>query len=377
MVRRSSLAIAASILAICGLALTVVMASQGERHDVPFEPLGISAHLATRLPPEKAALWEAEKRRHETAVAQPIATPDNPRGLLSPVPPQDWPLGITENLVKYASNLYVNQWHGTFDGMNWLLLAGSRHDDRSKGTVAIMRFTPNLTAVRPFPEVVIPDGVGTLRVVSATERTVRVASDRGVVIDIDVASGATTTVSRNGEPCCSVQLDVDPGARVSSKSGARADDEVQVEVLASAGIGEVSSFSFEIVYDDTAFSAATGTGGLAGNPDFNETALGSGWTCELPEGSGTPDIDPLTGPGHGVAMLACYTTGVPPQFNDPTVLATLRLNLVGGRDGGEIALRSVVMGRSDGFEAGSCDPAAELTLVCIGASVEEAAALPQ
>jgi len=116
--------------------------------------------------------------------------------------------------------------------------------------------------------------------------------------------------------------------------------------------GEPAGIQFNLVYDDTLNQCVPDTDCTTNsdtsdplcrdsNPDlnagittFSTPGLGSGYNCASTSDL-TPscDRDTATGPGHGVAFLACFTTQTPTlnvgdQINAP--LAEIQMHAVGG-----------------------------------------------
>jgi hypothetical protein len=163
-----------------------------------------------------------------------------------------------------------------------------------------------------------------------------------------------------------LQLDMDaatPGVQASlSVSGPQ---DINIDVVLGDNAGSLGAFNFSLVYDDTRLIPLASSGGLNGNPDFNETALGSTWNCDLAGSS--PDIDPVSGPGHGVAFLACFTTGGS-TIASATVIATLRLH-VAASGVSTITIRDAHFAHSDTTDIGTCDAIVGGSMACSGGAV--------
>jgi hypothetical protein len=141
--------------------------------------------------------------------------------------------------------------------------------------------------------------------------------------------------------------------------------DVNIDVVLGDNVGNVSAFDIKILYDDTKLTpGAAGSGGLDGNPDFNDAALGTGWNCGQ-AGSPSPDVDAATGALHGVAFLSCYATGAGATVASATAIATLRLHAAAATDTG-IELSEVHITHSDATELGSCNPIVLVEMTCAG-----------
>jgi hypothetical protein len=145
--------------------------------------------------------------------------------------------------------------------------------------------------------------------------------------------------------------------------------DISIPVMFGDSAGDLEAFNFKLVYDDTRLTPITGGGGtLNGNPDFNESALGGNWTCSVPSGSATPDIDPAAGPGHRVAFISCYTTGSPVAISAQTIIATLRLHVVASGTS-SVAISEAAFFHPGDDEIGSCNPVIAVEMTCVDGSV--------
>lgn len=169
--------------------------------------------------------------------------------------------------------------------------------------------------------------------------------------------------------CCSLTLDPDasvPGTQPGLFTTVGAP--VEIDVLLGDAAPSVSALNFRIVYDDTILMPLPGASGGDGNPDFNEAVLGSGWSCALPAESGQPDSDPLTGPGHGVALLSCFTNGQTSSISGPSVIAKMRFTAIAPGNT-SLEIREAAAADSSFTELGSCEPVALVEMTCSGTFV--------
>jgi hypothetical protein len=149
----------------------------------------------------------------------------------------------------------------------------------------------------------------------------------------------------------------------------------------------VGFFEFDLVYDDTLNQApeidCPSVPCLDDNPDANAGStlgsgtptspdLGGGWDCSA-GGVNQPrgDIDPIPGDGIGVAHLSCtsvvgpYTS--PVNDADPWPLAVITFNVQAlGTD--TLTIANGLLAHTDATEMGSCNPAVDYPMDCIGAS---------
>lgn len=169
--------------------------------------------------------------------------------------------------------------------------------------------------------------------------------------------------------CCSLTLDPDasvPGTQPGLFTTLGAP--VEIDVLLGDAAPSVSAFNFRIVYDDTILMPLPGASGSDGNPDFNEAVLGSGWSCAPPAEPGQPDNDPLTGPGHGVALLSCFTNGQTGSISGPSVIAKMRFTAIAPGNT-SLEIREAAAADASFTELGSCEPVALVAMTCSGTFV--------
>jgi hypothetical protein len=169
--------------------------------------------------------------------------------------------------------------------------------------------------------------------------------------------------------CCTLQLDLDPLIiDVQATAVVSVGNDIAIDVIFGENAGPLGALQFKVVYDDTILTPLAGGTGVNGNPDLNDAVTGTAWTCSLPAGSGTPDIDPVSGPGHGVALLSCFTTTSPVTITTGTVLATLRLHVAAGGQA-DLAIAEAALGSHEGVELGSCNPVVDTEMTCVGGTV--------
>jgi hypothetical protein len=179
---------------------------------------------------------------------------------------------------------------------------------------------------------------------------------------------APLATSAPSPACCSLQLDMDPvtpGLQPALTVNGQQD--ISIDIVLGDDVGEFGAFDFNLVYDDTRLAPIGGGSGLNGNPDFNDAALGTGWNCGAGL-SGQPDIDPETGPGHGVAFISCYVTGQAPTLGVPTAVATLHLRFLAAGDAA-IDIADAHFAHYDATDIGSCNPVIYQAMTCAGGSV--------
>jgi hypothetical protein len=166
--------------------------------------------------------------------------------------------------------------------------------------------------------------------------------------------------------CCSIQLDMDPATPgVQASRTVSGPEDINVDVVLGNNVGTVGAFNMIVLYDDTILTPGlAGGGGLNGNPDFNEAALGGTWNCGL-GGSPSSDVDGATGPLHGAAFLSCFNAAGGASVTSPTVVATLRLHSSAPVTT-NITFGDVHFSHDDTTDIGSCDGGAT---GCIGSSV--------
>lgn len=167
-----------------------------------------------------------------------------------------------------------------------------------------------------------------------------------------------------------MSLDANPGTPGIQPTGGYALNSIaSVDVIIGENVDDLGAFNFKLIYDDTRLAPVAGAGtGIEGNPDFNQQALDAQWTCSLPANSATADIDPATGPGHGVAFLSCFTTSAAPAITSGAIVATLRLRVLTAGESA-ISIAEAVFGHADGVEIGSCAPVAVTEMTCVGATI--------
>lgn len=172
----------------------------------------------------------------------------------------------------------------------------------------------------------------------------------------------------SGPWCCSLVLDVrdEEGAH---PSRAIVRPTTIVANLVLSGVSQqVGSVEFRLVYDDSALRPAPGAGGADGNPDLDEAGLGTGWSCSLPAGSGTPDIDSATGPGHGVALLVCHKTDPYVTPSDPVTIATFTFDVIAPGTH-TVEIREAAIAGPAAAPVGSCNPVLDIEMTCIGGEI--------
>jgi hypothetical protein len=143
---------------------------------------------------------------------------------------------------------------------------------------------------------------------------------------------------------------------------------INIDIVLGDNVGSLGALDVSLVYDDTRLTpAGMGSGGLDGNPDFNDGALGVAWNCGL-GGSPSPDIDEATGPDHGVALLSCFTTAQGATVGSATAVATLRLH-VAASGTSDITIGSAHFSHNDATDIGTCDAGGGGTMTCAGGSL--------
>jgi hypothetical protein len=169
--------------------------------------------------------------------------------------------------------------------------------------------------------------------------------------------------------CCSLQLDMDPATPgVQSSFSVTGPQDISVDIVLGDNAGNLSGFDLSLFYDDTRLMpVAAASGGLNGNPDFNEIALSDTWNCGQ-GGSPSPDIDSMTGPGHGVALLSCFTTAQGATISTPTMIATLQLH-VAASGTSTVTIGHAHFVRNDLTDIGACYADVSSTMTCVGGSV--------
>ncbi len=351
--------IAGSLAAAAG---GVVLANLEPRTAPRFDPLGISPEDATYLPADKRAIWEEKKRRYDEALLSPLPTAANPGGILRTVTPEVWPEGILPD-----GQGFINAWGAELPDRHLRVYAGRDRANPDIGVVVVRYTYKDFRASAPPGNTIIrvPDAHGPLRVVGGDSfRWVRVLGNSGRGYRLNLATSSLTLESGgNGAgPCCSLAL-------LPAESGAPLNTIVPMDVVLGEDAGDVAAFNFKLVYDDTRLAPIAGaSSNLEGNPDFNQQALGPGWSCGLPTNSGTPDIDPATGPGHGVAFLSCFKSADAPLVSTATVIATLSLRVVATGESA-ITIAEADFGHLNGSEIASCAPVGTFEMICAGATI--------
>ncbi|MDP9237879.1 MAG: hypothetical protein M3P30_10890 [Chloroflexota bacterium] len=173
----------------------------------------------------------------------------------------------------------------------------------------------------------------------------------------------------SGVTCCSLQLDLDPTTPgVQSSLAIKDAQDIDIDIVLGDNVGNFSAFNFTLIYDDTLLTpAGENGGGLKGNPDFNEAALGTAWSCSS-GGSPSPDVDPAKGTGHGAALLSCYALAGGTSVTTPTVIGTLRLHAA-APVAASVELADVSFAHDDFAEIGSCNPVVTTEMTCAGGSL--------
>jgi hypothetical protein len=170
----------------------------------------------------------------------------------------------------------------------------------------------------------------------------------------------------------SLVLDLDPSAPgIQSTREVAPGDSFAVDVIAE-GVPQgspVAALQFNLVYDDTVILAPEVPdegNALDDNPDANQEALGpKGWDCSVfgaafPQG----DKDPVSGPGHGEAFIACLNPVGPYPATGNVTLATVRFNVVGSSGQSTLQLEEAVVDEENGSELGTCNPVVYLDAGC-------------
>ena len=186
-----------------------------------------------------------------------------------------------------------------------------------------------------------------------------------LAIDADIA---------NGGPCATVD------SEITVKPGQPFQAALCLKGL-SAGI---AAFQLDIVYDDSVINAPEialeGTA-LDDNPDVNAgttvwgEGLGTEWSCNILDMGLQPvgDNDTETGPGHGLAQIACWTvtgTSTLGDNEDAGVLAIISFNGAPDKTGDTtIEIANAEMGDATAAETGSCNPSISVDMACRAATV--------
>lgn len=178
----------------------------------------------------------------------------------------------------------------------------------------------------------------------------------------------TAIASYRESSCCTFQIDLSAEEGIQDRVQVGAPESRIVELVLSGPSADLAALQFRLVYDDTALRPAPGAGGADGNPDLNEAGLGTGWNCSLPAGSGAPDIDSATGPGHGVALLVCYKTDAYVAPPDPVTIATFTFNVIAPGTH-TIEISEAAIAGPAAAPVGSCNPVLDIEMTCIGGEI--------
>lgn len=163
---------------------------------------------------------------------------------------------------------------------------------------------------------------------------------------------------------------------IQSSRDVQVGDVIKVAVVAAnLPAGGIPAFNFNVDYDKTKIVAPSYTGGPSEdrNPDLNNNALGSGWSClPAPEG----DLDDPGGiagdgdPATGQAFLSCFVLGS--GGGGTTVLATIEFRVIAAGSS-DLSINNVAITEGETFQQiAYCegDPAGDGQAVpCVGASV--------
>jgi hypothetical protein len=186
-----------------------------------------------------------------------------------------------------------------------------------------------------------------------------------LAIDADIA---------NGGPCATVdsEITVKPG------------QPFQAALCVKGLTAGIAAFQLDLVYDDSVINAPEvaleGTA-LDDNPDVNAgntvwgDGLGTDWSCNILDMGQQPvgDNDTETGPGHGLAQMACWTvtgTSTLGDNEDAGVLAVISFNGAPDKTGDTtIEIARAEMGDSYAQEMGSCNPSISVEMACHAATV--------
>jgi len=178
----------------------------------------------------------------------------------------------------------------------------------------------------------------------------------------------------NGGPCATVD------SEIAVKPGQPFQAALCLKGL-SAGI---AAFQLDLVYDDSVINAPEialeGTA-LDDNPDVNAgitvwgEGLGTEWSCNILDMGLQPvgDNDTETGPGHGLAQIACWTvtgTSTLGDNEDAGVLAVISFNGAPDKTGDTtIEIANAETGDATAAETGSCNPSITVDMACRAATV--------
>ncbi len=338
------------------------------------------------LPPAKQAYEDQYEAERNAALTAGPPTPDNPNHLPLPTgTPKPPPEGIVERPNPLPGYFFENMWSQLVGDTRVAVYAGRLTGNQDTGV--IVRLTSKSPTDPPVQVVREVPGLGSLRVEAVHKSTtgfaLAIRSIKGSCVSFDLVSTAVASASADfcAQPseapaagfsyCCALQLDMDastPG--VQSTVTVPGPQDIDIGIVLGDDAGELNAFNFKVVYDDTRLTpvATTGAGTTNGNPGLNEAALGAGWTCSLPSGSATPDIDPATGPDHGVAFLSCSTTGTPATLTGAVTVATLRVH-VAASGTSALSLAEAAFFHPLQSEIGSCAPVITVEMPCFDGTV--------
>lgn len=177
-------------------------------------------------------------------------------------------------------------------------------------------------------------------------------------------------------PC--MLIDMDPGTPgVQGRLDVDHPQTFAVDVVIEDPPQAVGPFQFSILYDDSVLVAREASDpekrspALNANPDVNEGVLGPGLDCN-PLDLAPPwgDKRPATGAGEGEAYLGCIHVGGEFELLATGVLATVTFRtLQSPSDSSPLDLSWVVVGDLRGGEMGTCEPAVNAPMPCVGGSV--------
>ncbi len=259
--KRSILAAGVSFVCLAVAALVVIAVESAGSPPRKYDPHGLSAEQAEKLPAEKRERWEQLQREYDEAVAKGLPTASNPNHILKPREEKRYPSEIVEG-QSIMGNDWANGWRGVIGDKNVLVYAGTRYDNRGDGYISVIRSEFDGTRTRGNVQVV--PGAGSLRVVKADGFVLSLVSDSGETYQFDVESEQLLSTA----PCCSLQLDFDQ-----AEPGIQASQAVAVGVITSIGVvlgesvADLSSLQFTIIYDDTLLVPILGEAGtINGNP---------------------------------------------------------------------------------------------------------------
>jgi hypothetical protein len=365
-----SLGIAASVVAtaVTTVVLATVVARAGGQHPQRDDVyLGIPAAEATKLTGEKSRLWAEARQRHIDALNSPIPTSSNPNHTRKPTPiPSRVKAGFSPRVNSFGGFVFLNSWTGPVNGGVVEIYAGYKAGEPEKGALLFRDMDEFGNPRENDHSVKLPQS-GALRIVSLGRATsIGAVAPDGSVYSISpeqkTAERTSPAQQSLAEGCCSLMVDLSREEGVQPDGGGPVGSTVTATLILGGNPGEVTAFNFKLTYDDTHLTPAAGAGGANGNPDFLESTFGSGWTCTLPSNSGTPDMDPQTGPGHGVAFLSCFTTGPATNITTaPIATMTFTASAVGTTD---LELQDVQFGNPAGEEIGSCLPLITYEMAC-------------